>query len=238
MTFNANKCVVLRCSRLMTALFYDYYINGSLLKLVSKHPYLGVLLDSNMSFKSHLDNIINKATKVLNFLRRNLYKCNQEVRCTAYTHLVRPMLEYASCVWDPYLVKDINSLEMVQRRAARWATSNYDWQSGISISSTLNNLQWDTLSSRRQISRLKLFYKAVHCSSGLKIPNCYNQTTCIHSTRSYHPLHYSVPLINTNPYKFSFFPRTIEDWNLLPHHLIELQSIDLFVVNVCMYISS
>ena len=35
------------------------------------------------------------------------------------------MLEYAFCVWDSYLVKYINSLEMVQRRAAWWATSNY-----------------------------------------------------------------------------------------------------------------
>ena len=26
-------------------------------------------------------------------------------------HLVRPMLGYASCVWDPYFDKDINALE-------------------------------------------------------------------------------------------------------------------------------
>ena len=63
--------------------------------------------------------------------------------------------------------KDINSLEMIQRREARWVTSNYDWQSGISVSSTLNNLEWDTLALRRQISRLKLLYKAAHLSSGL-----------------------------------------------------------------------
>ena len=51
-TFNASKCVVLRCSRLQTTLYYDYYINGTLLQLVSKHPYLGVLFDSTMSFRS------------------------------------------------------------------------------------------------------------------------------------------------------------------------------------------
>ena len=136
------------------------------------------------------------------------------------------MLEYASCVWDPYLVEDINSLEMVQRREARWITSNYEWQSGISVSSTLNNLEWDTLVLRRQISRLKLLYKTVHLSSRLKIPDYYNQETFVQSTRSYHRLHYSLPLINSNPYKFSFFPRTILDWNVLPHHFIELQSID------------
>jgi len=31
---------------------------------------------------------------------------------------------------------------------------------------------------------------------------------------------------------------TIVDWNLLPHHLIELKSIDLFVASVCMHLSS
>ena len=84
----------------------------------------------------------------------------------AYTHLVRPLLEYALCVWDPYLAKDINAIEMVQRRAARWVTSNYDWRSRKSISSTLENLQWQSLSQRRQTSRLKLFYKAVYHTSG------------------------------------------------------------------------
>ena len=110
--------------------------------------------------------------------------CNQDVKCMAYTHLVRPMLEYALCVWDPYFNKDINALEMVQRRAARWITSNYDWQSGISISSTLEDLQWPSLSQRRQTSRLKLFYKAVHHTPGLKIPDYNNQETLVQSTRS------------------------------------------------------
>jgi len=45
---------------------------------------------------------------MLNFLRRNLYRCNQEVKS----------MEYASCVWDPYFDKDIYALEMVQRRVA------------------------------------------------------------------------------------------------------------------------
>ena len=53
-----------------------------------------------------------------------------------------------------------------------------------------------------------------------------------------HLLHFSTPFINTNSYKFSYFPRTIEDWNHLSHaFLIELDSVDLFVVNVivCSY---
>ena len=42
-----------------------------------------------------------------------------------HTSLVRPLLEYATPAWNPYRAKDINKLEMVQRRAARFAKSDY-----------------------------------------------------------------------------------------------------------------
>jgi len=48
--------------------------------------------------------------------------------------------EYCSTVWDSHLRKDINELEKVQRRAARWAMSNYSWSS--SVTSMLELLQW------------------------------------------------------------------------------------------------
>ena len=46
------------------------------------------------------------------------------VSCTRlYLSLVRPMMEYASCVWDPHEIVNIQALEKVQRRAARWVPS-------------------------------------------------------------------------------------------------------------------
>jgi len=73
-----------------------------------------------MIFSSHISNIISKATRTLNFMKRNLYKCSPETKSTAYTSLIRPLLVYGAAVWDPYLQKDTQSIEMVQQRAARW----------------------------------------------------------------------------------------------------------------------
>ena len=36
-----------------------------------------------------------------------------------YKALIRPLLEYAGVVWDPYLVKDIVAVENVQKFALR-----------------------------------------------------------------------------------------------------------------------
>ena len=71
------------------------------LKQVSEHPNMGVIVDSKMLFTAHINYVISKATRTLNFIRQNLYKCKQEVKF--YYSLVQPVLEYASSAWDPYL---------------------------------------------------------------------------------------------------------------------------------------
>ena len=80
----------------------NYLILNQPLKQIAEHPYLGVIIDSKASFSAHVDHIISsKATRMLNFIRRNLCKCNNEVKCMAYLSLIRPLLEYASSAWDP-----------------------------------------------------------------------------------------------------------------------------------------
>ena len=101
--------------------------------------------------------------------------------------LVRPSLEYASSGWDPYLIKDIMAIKKVQRCAARWVTSNYDWRNGISTTSMLTDLGWPTLSQCRQMYRLRMFYQAIYQLSALRIPPYFiktNRFTCHH-----HPLY-------------------------------------------------
>ena len=43
----------------------------------------------------------------------------------AYTGLVRPMLEYASIIYDPYTANLSNEIEKLQRRAVHFVTSDY-----------------------------------------------------------------------------------------------------------------
>jgi hypothetical protein len=47
------------------------------------------------------------------------------VRSQAYLSLFRPKLEYACSVWNPHTVEHCNTIEMVQRRAARYACNRY-----------------------------------------------------------------------------------------------------------------
>ena len=46
--------------------------------------------------------LFNKENKSQNLLRRNLSKCSINVKENSYLTIVRPLLEYVACVWDPY----------------------------------------------------------------------------------------------------------------------------------------
>jgi hypothetical protein len=68
---------------------------------------------------------------------------NSKIKETAYTSLVRPTVEYASSVWDPYHQNNKHRLEMVQRREARYVTNRHHNTSYVS--SMIEDLNWKSL---------------------------------------------------------------------------------------------
>ena len=138
---------------------------------------------------------------------------------------MRSSLEYSCAVWDPYLKKDVQQLEKVQRRAARFVKGKYRWDDG-SVSAMISELKWLTLERRRRDKRLALMYKIVH---GLvAVPASDILTTSDLRTRSTHKHKFRQLSCKTNQYKHSYYPRTIIDWNKLPEEVAEAPSIDSF----------
>ena len=185
------------------------------------------MFDSTMCFSPHINNITCKATRSLNFVKRNL-KFASNTKSLAYTSLVRPTLEYASSARNLFLNKNILTIEMIQRQAACWVKSDYNWNS--SVTAMLYDLKWSTLSHHQEVSRLKIFYNAIYNNSALIIPDCITTTT--YTTHHQHPLHFVIPSVRTNYYKYSFFLRTFRDWNNLPIGTIESPTLELFLSNL------
>ena len=79
---------------------------------------------------------------------------------TSLQHYVRPTLEYASTVWDSHTQDLISKNDMVQRRAARFAKHDYDPRH--SVTSMLQDLQWQTLCERRAKSKVTMLYRITH----------------------------------------------------------------------------
>ena len=120
----------------------------------------GLTISSDLSWNTHVDITAKKATTSLNFLKRNLHSCPSTVKEKCYKSLVRPIIEYASCVWDPHSKRNIDKLEMVQRRAARFVKGDYSRTS--SLTAMLADLKWNTLQQRRIQSKTVMLYRVVH----------------------------------------------------------------------------
>ena len=95
-----------------------YRLHGHTLEAVDSGKYLGLTLSDDFSWHRHVDAVTVKASRTLGFLQRNHGQCTREVKSTAYTSLVRPVLEYASPAWDPTSSEGIVKLEKVQRQVA------------------------------------------------------------------------------------------------------------------------
>ena len=167
---------------------------------------------------------MKKATNTLNFLRRNIRDCPPRVKEQCYKSLVRPIMEYASCVWDPNTNTNINKLEVVQRHAARFVKAYYDRTS--SVTTMLNELGWDTLQERRQQAKATMFYRIVY---GL----VYVPTTpflipsTVSATRG-HSMKVLVPQSSVNAHMYSFFLSTTRIWNQLPQQVVLAPSLEAY----------
>ena len=197
-----------------------------------QYVYLGLAIHQSLSWSNHIHNITNKASRTLNFIsRHSLSKYSKEVKESAHLTLVRPCLEYAACVWDPYQLYLKKEIEKVQRRAARWTLSDYSRYNCYSVTDMLSQLQWATLEQRRYIIRLSIFYKILYDHDfPVQIPPYFLTTQ--YPTRQYHPNHFILPPANTTQYQLSYFPKTIKDWNTLPLAIIESPLSNTFVYSL------
>lgn len=202
------------------------------LETIASDKYLGVILDHHLSFNDHVDYITKKATSLLNLCRRNLHMCSDTTKEKAYKSIVRPHLEYASPAWNPHTAVNINKIEQVQRRAARFVLNNYNYNKDAGLTHQISNqLKWKTLQHRRALADLAIFYKMKNHLIKMPPPPVV-QVSPIHPHKYLH-----IQALHSNAYLNSFYPRVIRLWNILPLQITQAPSIGSFQVRTKDYIS-
>ena len=188
------------------------------LSLVDSVKYLGIQINSDLSWSPHVANLCSKVRQLIGLLYRRFYKhADSTTLLQLYKSFVRPHLEYCSVVWNPYLVGDIEALERVQRFALRVCLKNWTAEHDqLYIQSNI-----PPLSVRRSHASLCHLFKMVnnlidYPESPLQLREIY------HNSRHSHALQLRDISSRTNQFLNSFFPGTIALWNSLPHSIIIL----------------
>ena len=117
--------------------------------------------------------MVKKANNTRAFLQRNIYQCPRKTKELFYKTLVRPR------IWDPHNASHTHSLEMVQRRAARFVTGNFYRTSSVN---NMLHISCDGLPYRRE--ELKVPNSQQSCCHTNSMP----YTHCSNSKRSQPPI--------------------------------------------------
>ena len=215
MNVNVDKCKVLSIAknRVIEQPFnYSFSINENeyCLEHVDNVKDLGIILDSELCFKAHIYDKINKAFMMLGIINRNFKDLDKFSFVLLYKSLIRSHLEYCSSVWNPYRIGIISDIERVQKRATKMVESCRK----LSYKDRLMHLKLPTLKFRRIRGDMIEVYKILTGLYDADVVPCLIRNTD-NRTRGN-----SLKLMHTRSHydlrKFSFCSRMVGVWNSLP----------------------
>ena len=206
------------------------YFDNVKLTFVDHHKHLGITLSQNGSWHAHTSNLISSASKILGSMKALKFKLKRDTLNQIYFSYLRPILEYASVVWDNCTIFEKESLEKIQYEAARVVTG---LTRSVSIDNLLRETGWTSLSDRRKIQKYILMYKEIN---GLLpdyiqelFPDFVERSTPYNLRNSDN---FVVPPRRTELYSTSVVPSSINLWNDLDIRIRNSPTLDSFKRNV------
>lgn len=124
---------------------------------------LGIILDKQLTFVPHIENIIARGSKILGFIIRNgkIFR-NHKTKIVLYYSLVRSLLEYGSIVWRPHYAAHTLRLERIQKRFLWHLSFSVGMAKKLpSYKDRLAHFKIITLENRRNVLDLIFTYKVL-----------------------------------------------------------------------------
>ena len=222
--FNASKTCFIPISLSRFSSDYSIMFDDTEIEPLSSINILGLNVNDKLSWRSHIEGLAKSASRKLGVLFRCRSFFSSSELLKLYVGLIRPCMEYCSHVWggSPY----VRILDRVEAKAFRL------------INDASSTSQLDSLSLRRRVASLTIFYKYYfgNCSEEIKSimppplprPRNTRQTSVSHN--------FCVRLDNAriDAFNQSFIPLTSRAWNNLPSSVFPASfNINLFKRRVC-----
>ena len=237
MKFHPSKCKVMHLGKKNTRKDYvmmDGDNNPYTLEKTEVEKDLGVYIDSKLKFTHHCQEKVNKANKILGYIRHTFKYLNKDSFLLLYKSLVRPHLEFASCIWSPKHKYNIDLIERVQRRATKLIPQIKE----LSYSDRLKQLNLETLSYRRTRADLLETYRILtnqhqvntdcHCS---QCPSKSMLSPTLNTTTRGHSMKLQIQP-STGARQNFFSNRVCNIWNSFSEKTVSSKNVDIFKNNV------
>ena len=214
----------------------SYYLKDVNLDNVDHHKDLGVIVDDHCLFKQHVSYICKKAYCSTNVLFRCFHTANTVALIRGYKSFIRPVLEYCSTVWNPYIharhfIGMTDQLENVQRYFTRRVYYRCKLEGKHDYPDRLVHLQLESLELRRLYNDITMVYKIVHKLTSLNddvLLSYHNANNNYHVLTRGHTLKLKRKAFRLDVARNHFCNRVVSVWNGLPEHVVTAASLTLF----------
>ena len=99
-------------------------INKKAIEEVKCVKYLGVLIDSQLTFRNHIDELTKKISRAIGVLYKLRPYVTTKILTNVYYAIVYPFLLYGIVIWGNASVNLINPIHILQKKFVRMATFN------------------------------------------------------------------------------------------------------------------
>lgn len=217
---NIDKCVTMRIGSKNENIF-DYHINNNILKKVDMFKDLGVSYDDNLKFDTYINEMVNKCFSNLGLIGAHFKGLSKLSFLTLYNAMVRSKLDYASSVWSPWQLGQIELIEKVQKRATKMLNEC----NGMTYIERLKYLNMTTLKFRRIRGDLIILYNICSQESNKSYPTF----KIIEDSRTRgHNKRLIRPNFKLNLRKYFFNCRVVPIWNSLPMEVVNARCVNEF----------
>ena len=222
--FNTSKCKHMTLGGTLGGT-RDYYIGNQSVVGVDQEKDLGVIFDSGLRFDAHVGAVVNKANSLSFLLLRTFSFDDLSMFPVLFNAIVRSHLEYAMQVWSPYLMRHIDQIEKVQRRA----TKRLKALRGLPYVERLRQLKQYSLSYRRVRGDMIMTFKILRGDFGVGVaPDLVLAGSISGRTTRGHSLKLFKRPARLDVRKYCFPLRVVDSWNSLPESVIESPSLNTF----------
>ena len=107
--FYRNKDRIYYCILKKNTMHPDLFLNDTKLTDVNNHTHLRLIISNNMSWSSHIKEILAKAEKILSIMQRSKYFLPRKCLDKLYKNMILPLLDYSDVIYD-YCTMKVNNL--------------------------------------------------------------------------------------------------------------------------------
>ena len=230
-----SKCLVF-CRKNASPLAPRLTFFGFPIECVSHHEYLGVTLDSKLSWARHTDNLIKKTNFILNIMKQYKYLLSRNTLKVIYLLHVKSLINYSDIILSDLNIVQQKKLEAIQYRAMLLVSGCHN---GTSESKMLIELGWMTIEMCRDYHRLVFMFKVIHNLVPQYLlqllPRKKVDITQQNTRYALRPTQYRIPhyldfeeLHGSCQFLNSPMVKVVRDWNKLDQFIKESNHLDQF----------